>query len=64
MGCLVFERCVEEEIVLASFILLLSPKTALRMGTGLGILASLLEVGKMRLREAARLHESITELHL
>lgn len=64
MGCLVFERCVEEEIVLASFILLLSPKTAQRMGTGLGILASLLEVGKMRLREAARLHESITELHL
>lgn len=64
MGYLVFERCVEEEIVLASFILLLSPKTALRMGTGLGILASLLEVGKMRLREAARLHESITELHL
>lgn len=64
MGCLVFERCVEEEIVLASFILLLSPKTALRMGTGLEILASLLEVGKMRLREAARLHESITELHL
>lgn len=45
------------------FILLLSPKTALRMEGRLGVLASLLEMGKLRLREAARHRESITEHH-